>query len=41
MCVGRDEMGDLGVEVMTGGEEAGAGGDDSGGIRAGGVESKS
>ena len=41
MWVLRDEMGDVGVEVSTGGEDGGAGGDESGGTGAGGVKERS
>ena len=41
MWVGREEIGDLGVEVKIGGEEGGTGGEEGGGSRAEGVDWRS
>jgi hypothetical protein len=41
MWAGREERGDLGVKVRTGGEEGGAGDEEKGGRRSGGVERRS
>jgi hypothetical protein len=38
MWIEREEIGDLGVDIKTGGDEGGGGGEENCGRRAGGVE---